>query len=443
NDATTENDTVNDQCVCVGTPIVIYDCPVLEANIGDDCNDNDATTENDTVNDQCVCVGTPIVIYDCPVLEANIGDACNDNDATTENDTINDQCVCAGTPIVIYDCPVLEANIGDACNDGNAGTTDDTVNASCECVGVPTDCTENLVLALTLDASAAETTWELRDSQGTLVVSGGPYQSGQTSVEEELCVPQGCYSLRVNDAGANGISEGGYVLRYVDGRRIIDAATGDFTSTSQVLHGGLPMPFCVPLGNSNMLAGTCDKPSRRISAPVYASSFGPSATQYQFWIFDPHGTYSRRVAYPVPQFTPANLATNPVPVNTELNVCVRVMVNGAYRPFGPVCRYFFTPNPVTIGGPNSLVEGGIAITLYPNPNRTGIVNLHLEGVDSEAPVQVEVMDAMGRSAHSQWISATDGTTDHVLELQDKLRAGMYLVGITIDGQRYTQRLVLE
>jgi hypothetical protein len=39
------------------------------------------------------------IIFDCPALNANIGDACDDGDANTENDTVAEDCTCAGTPI--------------------------------------------------------------------------------------------------------------------------------------------------------------------------------------------------------------------------------------------------------------------------------------------------------------------------------------------------------
>ncbi|MBS1547789.1 MAG: T9SS type A sorting domain-containing protein, partial [Bacteroidetes bacterium] len=40
------------------------------------------------------------VVYDCPDLQANIGDSCNDNDSTTVDDVITDGCICAGTGTV-------------------------------------------------------------------------------------------------------------------------------------------------------------------------------------------------------------------------------------------------------------------------------------------------------------------------------------------------------
>src|SRR5690606_368021 len=47
---------------------------------------------------------TPPETFDCPELNANIGDACDDLDDSTENDTITADCECVGTPIEITDC---------------------------------------------------------------------------------------------------------------------------------------------------------------------------------------------------------------------------------------------------------------------------------------------------------------------------------------------------
>ncbi len=110
---------------------MVYDCPVLQANIGDACDDGDPNTANDVVTADCECVGT--VVYDCPVLQANIGDACDDGDPNTANDVVTADCECVGT--VVYDCPVLQANIGDACDDGDPNTANDVVTADCECMG--------------------------------------------------------------------------------------------------------------------------------------------------------------------------------------------------------------------------------------------------------------------------------------------------------------------
>ncbi len=41
---------------------------------------------------------------DCPALNANIGDACDDDNDMTENDVVTEDCICQGTPIVTPTC---------------------------------------------------------------------------------------------------------------------------------------------------------------------------------------------------------------------------------------------------------------------------------------------------------------------------------------------------
>ncbi len=109
----------------------IYDCTILEGNIGDACNDGNPDTNNDVILGDCSCVG----VYDCPALSANIGDACDDGNADSDNDVITADCTCLGS--ITFDCPALSANIGDPCDDGNANTSGDIVLEGCTCEGIP------------------------------------------------------------------------------------------------------------------------------------------------------------------------------------------------------------------------------------------------------------------------------------------------------------------
>ncbi|MEZ4685120.1 MAG: fibronectin type III domain-containing protein [Bacteroidia bacterium] len=64
--------------------------------------------------------------------------------------------------------------------------------------------TEVLVSILT-DNYPSETTWELRNSGGTLVGSGGPYGSSGTVYDQTLCLPAGCYDFTIFDSYGDGI----------------------------------------------------------------------------------------------------------------------------------------------------------------------------------------------------------------------------------------------
>ncbi|HEY0976463.1 MAG TPA: hypothetical protein VGE21_03245, partial [Flavobacteriales bacterium] len=333
NDALTENDTWSAQCICAGTPIVVYECPALEANIGDACDDLDASTANDTINGQCVCIGTPIVVYDCPTLEANIGDACDDLDASTDDDTVNDQCVCIGTPIVVYDCPTLEANIGDDCDDLDGSTDDDTVNDQCVCIGTPiVGCTGNeVVVSMTTDAQGEQLSWTIMDAMNGVVATGGPY-TGQnnTTVNTTVCLPTNfgdCYRLRLTDSFGDGISGGSWEVRDTNGDLVIgDAfASGVYSppvSTQNPAYGQ-GHTFCLPLGGASIDNTSCGVFTNIRQSKVFCSEV-PGATTYQFEFSDPDAGFFRRIAVPRNWVRFSEMYTNPLQPGVVYFVRARV-----------------------------------------------------------------------------------------------------------------------
>jgi hypothetical protein len=52
--------------ITVGEP---FDCPDLQANIGDECDDGQANTENDVVNSECECVGNFVCAPPFPAVD--------------------------------------------------------------------------------------------------------------------------------------------------------------------------------------------------------------------------------------------------------------------------------------------------------------------------------------------------------------------------------------
>ncbi|MEZ4758143.1 MAG: proprotein convertase P-domain-containing protein, partial [Flavobacteriales bacterium] len=222
-------------------------------------------------------------------------------------------------------------------------------------------CTENTVeLELNTDASGSETSWEIIPvGIPTPVCSGSGYLDND-QVFETCCLPDGCYRLRVLDSFGDGMSTGDYVLRDGNGNRIIDNTGGGagFTSVSAIANSGA---FCLPLGTDQVIYSQCDKMDFLLTDFLIASEnaavtaeFGVNDgnSGYQFWLFDPNGSYSRRVffshANPMVGAPPGalaaahlrfgNLITNPVPVDQMLNVRIRGRVNGTFNEFGPTCQ---------------------------------------------------------------------------------------------------------
>jgi hypothetical protein len=87
--------------------------------IGDSCNDGDGTTNNDSIDNNCDCVGISNLIFGCTVSAACnfnpeataddascffIGDFCDDGNELTEGDSIQSTCLCEGILIVVQGC---------------------------------------------------------------------------------------------------------------------------------------------------------------------------------------------------------------------------------------------------------------------------------------------------------------------------------------------------
>ena len=269
----------------------------------------------------------------------------------------------------VDNCPETPGEEGDPCEVGPLFTYG--VISGCECVGVgPIPCTTDLVLEFQTDANPGQTTWEIRE-QGTnfLVSSGGPLNPQNSTETNTTCLPDGCFDLTVFDSAGDGMTTGGYILRTDAGMRIIDNANNFSTGFSSTISGG--QGFCVPLSDDELIFSSCDKmdwvnykylvahSNAAVSAewvPSGANSVQDANSGYEFWIFDPNGSYSYRRfhAHNVSDgFSPASATraarmkingwyngtlTPLIPQNKVLNVRVRGRVNGVNGAFGPACR---------------------------------------------------------------------------------------------------------
>ena len=383
------------------------------------------------VNDRPDCILPPLFYADTD------GDGFGDpNDFTTN---------CPGSAPTGYvsdntdDCPTLFGKVGDNCDDGNPNTTGDVLNASCVCQG-SLPCTEELVLTIDLDGLGSQTTWAVKENgTNNLVASGGPYTDGTPGqVIEAICVETGCYSFEVFDSFGDGLSSTGYVLTDDQGRRIIDA-NGLFGSVSSSVIPG-DADFCVPLGPTFIKDNWCDRTNLTPSSFIYARGVA-GATAYQFWFFDPHGSYSRRIQKPTTTCQ-LNWATQPIPLGVELNVSVRALVAGNYTAFGKVCTMFL---PGGGGSLQMLVEESGAMELYPNPTSGENVTLMLSGLNDEVmQAEITVMDVFGKVVLSRTL-ATDGAEEvsTVLELDGSMANGVYLVNVTAGDRSMVVRLIVH
>ncbi|MGB4961034.1 MAG: M12 family metallo-peptidase, partial [Saprospiraceae bacterium] len=84
-----------------------------------------------------------------------------------------------------------------ACSGGGGGTGGG---------GGGTACTDNVLsLEIRTDSYPNETTWDIRNSAGSVVYAGGPYSTPNTLNTLALCLPSGCYTFNIKDAYGDGI----------------------------------------------------------------------------------------------------------------------------------------------------------------------------------------------------------------------------------------------
>ncbi|MDE0978624.1 MAG: M43 family zinc metalloprotease [Flavobacteriales bacterium] len=179
--------------------------------------------------------------------------ACNyDSDATEDDGSCDFSC---------QGCTDAEA-----CNYDVDATVDDG-----SCIGNGT----NVTMTILTDNYPGETTWNLQDATGTVVLSGGPYSSTGTIYTSSICLSDGCYSLQILDSANDGLccayGSGSYSLAGSDG--VVYASGADFDSidtTEFCIESGEPLEGCTDStacnynaiatvnDNSCLLATGCD-----------------------------------------------------------------------------------------------------------------------------------------------------------------------------------------
>ncbi len=102
----------------------------------------------------------------------------------------------------------------------------------------------NVIFNLTLDNYPEETTWAIKDNQGNVLHSGGPYSTpadkGVTKTSE-FCLDEGCYDFVIEDSYGDGMSVspvGSFELKDEAGTVLAAGSGNDFTSS-------LTKNFCI------------------------------------------------------------------------------------------------------------------------------------------------------------------------------------------------------
>ncbi|MBK7246651.1 MAG: T9SS type A sorting domain-containing protein [Flavobacteriales bacterium] len=194
-----------------------------------------------------------------------------------------------------------------------------------------------------------------------------------------------------------------------------------------------------------------------ISAPTYGHSCGEErafntnnsfiyatpvvgATEYQFRIFIPSEGYDEtfiRSTY----ILQLKWNNRPPMVNgSTYSVQVNVKVGATYSGFcGQTCT-------ITINNGNPRPEASMAqatgtATMWPNPVRESQVNLSIDGIqDADQNITVDIQDIYGKQVFAKEFGNSGERFTTILDLPSDIASGVYMVNITVNGQKTVQRL---
>ena len=124
-------------------------------------------------------------------------------------------------------------------------TTNNTANGNFILPLVPENFSfNNFVFRLQLDEFGSETTWDLKNSSGAILYSGGPYSDTATLpaliTQDWTLINNDCYTFTINDVEGDGIccdfGNGFYDITAVDGNTVVVTGTA-FTTTKSKTFG--------------------------------------------------------------------------------------------------------------------------------------------------------------------------------------------------------------
>ena len=140
-------------------------------------------------------------------------------------------------------CTGYQVRVAAVCSSGSSSYSGITNFTTSGCTG---GCNDNEVnLNLVTDNYGSETTWELRDDNGSLIQSGGPY-SNNTSYNFNFCLPDGCYNFTIYDSYGDGIccayGSGSYTLTDAGGSTLASGGQFGSSESTDFCFGGPPPP---------------------------------------------------------------------------------------------------------------------------------------------------------------------------------------------------------
>lgn len=115
--------------------------------------------------------------------------------------------------VITYLLPFLDYHLKEDCDQGTifdnliTNPIASTVQSNCNVPAATCATCANVDLDIQFDGFPSQTSWEILDANGLVVASSPTYGSSfaNSIITETACLPDGCYTLNINDALGNGM----------------------------------------------------------------------------------------------------------------------------------------------------------------------------------------------------------------------------------------------
>ncbi len=169
------------------------------------------------------------------------------------------------------------------------------------------------------------------------------------------------------------------------------------------------------------------------------------ATKYQFEF--KNGAYLRKISSNGSSLPLTMWATAPLSYNQTYTVRVRVSFdNGTnYCSYGAPCTITTAPQAPVTGRSMQVTEQAVMedANMWPNPNRGEGLKVLIQGFDeATTPIQIQVLDAAGRSVHEEKVIVEGEILNTVVNMQG-YPAGAYQVVVVSPDHRWTKRVLVQ
>jgi hypothetical protein len=296
----------------------------------------------------------------------------------------------------------------DITNVDNAGEDELPTNDSGSIAFDVSPTNQSLLLYFISDSHPEESSWDIVDSQGNIIDSGGPYTEPSGFNLRNLCLRKdSCYTFRLHDAGGNGL-QGGYISISIGGFSLFDYSGENFGSEYSIPF--CATPFCANLMLSANVTPASGSGSNDGKIVAMASGGNPP---YAYILNDGD-------AQPSPTF--GNLSSGAYTL-----ACIDALG----------CAAEISINIGTVGA----IEPEDTRQLLVSPNPTiGIAHITLTAKGNEKSAECAVYDSYGKLVQTARLARWDTMLRGNIAL-DRFPEGVYFVRVMGLDRQYVARVV--